>query len=226
MNMMLTATVKEGLTLGAFTISPEMFYAWGAMLIVLMLGLLGRRYLNRLEVSDKPPKFIIICEQLLSFFDGTVATNPYRRFMGPMLATLFTYLLFINTMSLWGLRPAAYDLSIAISLGLLTFITMHTLSFKTYGFKGYFKQYMQPFGFMLPLNMISFATESVTISLRLFGNMVAGTVLAEVLRALITPLGYFIPGVALSFYLDIFSGTIQALVFTMLTAILISSRTE
>lgn len=226
MNLMLTATVKEGLTLGAFTIAPEMFYGWGAMIIIIGLGLLGRRYLNRLDVNEKPPKFIIICEQLLSFFDGSVARNPYRRVMGPMLSTLFVYLLLINTLSLWGLRPAAYDLSIAFSLGLLTFIIMHSLSFQTYGFKGYFKQYMQPFGFMLPLNMISFATESVTISLRLFGNMVAGTVLVEVLRQLITPIGYLIPGVALSFYLDIFSGTIQALVFTMLTAILISSRTE
>ncbi|MGL4972431.1 MAG: F0F1 ATP synthase subunit A [Culicoidibacterales bacterium] len=226
MNMMLTTAVKEGLTIGNFTIGPEMFYGWAAMLIIIGLGLLGRKYLNQLDPSGKPPKFIIICEQLLSFFDGTVATNPYRRTIGPMLSTLFIYLLLINTLSLWGLRPAAYDLSIALSLGLLTFIIMHSLSFKTYGAKGYFKQYMKPFGFMLPLNMISFATESVTISLRLFGNMVAGTVLAEVLRALITPLGYFIPGVALSFYLDIFSGTIQALVFTMLTAILISSRTE
>lgn len=225
MNLMLT-TVKEGLTIGNFTIGPEMFYAWTVMLILVGLGLIGRRYLSRLEPNGKPPKFIIICEQLLNFFDSTVTTNPYRRTIGPMLATLFTYLLLVNTLSLWGLRPAAYDLSIALSLGLLTFIIMHSLSFRTYGFKGYFGQYMKPFGFMLPLNMISFATESVTISLRLFGNMVAGTVLAEVLRALITPLGYFIPGVALSFYLDIFSGTIQALVFTMLTAILISSRTE
>ncbi|MGL5295365.1 MAG: F0F1 ATP synthase subunit A [Culicoidibacterales bacterium] len=226
MNLIFATTVKEGLTIGSSTIPPGMFYAWIVMLVIIGLGLLGRSYLNRLNVNDKPPKFIVICEQLLQFFDGVVATNPYRKKLAPMLATLFMYLLLINTLSLWGLRPAAYELPIALSLGVLTFIIMHSLSFKTYGFKGYFKQYMQPFGFMLPLNMISFATESVTISLRLFGNMVAGTVLVAVLQQLITPLGYFLPGIPLSFYLDIFSGVIQALVFTMLTAILISSRTE
>ncbi|MFN3534314.1 MAG: F0F1 ATP synthase subunit A, partial [Desulfatiglandales bacterium] len=115
------------------------------------------------------------------------------------------------------------DLNTTLSLGVLGFIIAHYSGIRAKGIKTYLKEYCEPIFFMAPLNVIGELAKVVSISFRLYGNIMGGGIIIIVVSHLIYQL--ILPP-ALLFFFGLFVGTVQAFVFTMLTLVYISLQVK
>lgn len=138
----------------------------------------------------------------------------------PMIIALFMFVLFCNWI---GFIPHLYeptnDLNTPLSLGLMGFVIAHYAGIRQKGFKKYIKAYFDPIFFMAPLNIIGEISKVISISFRLFGNIMGGTIIVLVVSHLVFSL--LLPPFLNAFFV-LFIGGIQAFVFTMLTLVYIA----
>lgn len=143
---------------------------------------------------------------------------------GPLIVSLFLFLLISNWLGLIPhLQEPTKDLNTPLSLGVMGFAIAHYAGIKSKGFKAYILEYFQPIFFMMPLNLIGELAKIVSISFRLFGNVMGGSIIILVVsyltyNAVLPPL--------LNAFFGLFVGTIQAFVFTMLTVVYISVQVK
>lgn len=190
--------------------------------VILILGI-GAFLLTR-NLKLKPSKVQAALEKLYQSLRNLVVNTMgemYESFL-PYIGTLMIYLLILNFMGLLGVKPPTQDLSVTVSLAIVTFLVVNLNAIKKNGLVGYSKAFAHPFAMMLPINIMERVVLPVSLALRLFGNMVAATVLVELVYsslaqiAVVAQIGLpiFVHG-----YFDLFDGTIQMLVFSMLTMI-------
>lgn len=138
----------------------------------------------------------------------------------PLITALFMFLLFANWI---GMLPYMHeptnDLNTPLSLGILGFVLAHYTGIREKGFKAYIKSYFEPIFFMMPLNLIGELAKVISISFRLFGNIMGGSIIIIVVSYL--TLSLVLPPFLNAFFV-IFIGAIQAFVFTMLTLVYIA----
>ena len=115
------------------------------------------------------------------------------------------------------------DLNTTLGYGILGFFIAHYAGIRTKGLKAYLLEYFQPIFFMAPLNIIGELSKVVSISFRLFGNIMGGSIIITVVSHLVYSL--VLPPILNGFF-GLFVGTIQAFVFTMLTLVYISVQTK
>jgi len=147
---------------------------------------------------------------------GKERTKTYA----PLICALFMFLLLSNWIGMIPhLHEPTKDLNTPLPLGLMGFFIAHAAGIKTKGFKAYAKEYCEPIFFMMPLNLIGELSKIVSISFRLFGNIMGGSIIILVVSYLTYSIG--LPPLLCAFF-GIFVGAIQAFVFTMLTLVYIS----
>ena len=143
---------------------------------------------------------------------------------GPMVCALFMFLLLSNCLVIIPhLEYPTKDLNTHLSLGLMWFDIAHYAGIKSKGFKAYAIEYFQPIFFMMPLNLIGELAKIVSISFRLFGNVMGGSIIILVVSYL--SYSVILPPFLNAFF-GLFVGTIQAFVFTMLTIVYISVQVK
>lgn len=143
---------------------------------------------------------------------------------GPLIIALFMFLLLSNWLGIIPhLGEPTKDLNTPLSLGIMGFVIAHHAGLKAKGLKQYLKEYCEPVFFMAPLNVIGEFAKIVSISFRLFGNIMGGAIIILVVSYLTYSL--IIPPF-LSFFFGCFVGTVQAFVFTMLTVVYISVQVK
>jgi F-type H+-transporting ATPase subunit a len=146
------------------------------------------------------------------------------RTYGPLTIALFMFLLLSNWFGIIPhLEEPTKDLNTPLSLGIMGFCIAHYAGIKTKGIGAYLKEYCQPIFFMAPLNVIGELAKVISISFRLFGNIMGGAIIILVVSyltysILLPPFLYF--------FFGCFVGTIQAFVFTMLTIVYISVQVK
>lgn len=198
-------------------------------IVILILGI-GAFLLTR-NLKLKPSKTQAALEKLYqSIRDFVVGTmgESYESFL-PYIGTLMIYLLILNFIGLTGFKPPTQDLSITVSFAIVTFLVVNINAIKKNGISGYGKGLTHPFPLMLPINIMERLVLPVSLSLRLFGNMLAATVLVElVYKSLgsIATIAQIGSPVLVHLYFDLFDGTIQMLVFSILTMINIKVTAE
>ena len=135
----------------------------------------------------------------------------------------------MNLLGLIGIAPTTKNYSVALTLGLISFFVIQGYAINKVGIGHYFLGYGEPMLFMLPLNIIERIMLPVSLSLRLFGNILAASFIVELVYesldkiAWIAQIGLPIP---LHAYFDVFDGTIQMVIFVMLTMINIKVVSE
>lgn len=208
--------------LGFFTINftASIVLQWVAILILGISSFLLTKNLKR-----KPDKKQAALEQIYGIVQSVVTSTMGKEYIAyvPYLGSLMIYLIVLNFMGLIGLKPPTQDLSVAAGLAISTFLVIHYTALKRNGVGGYLKGYAHPFVLMLPINIMERVMLPVSLALRLYGNMLAATVLVELVYEKLPKFG--IPIIAHG-YFDLFDGTIQMLVFTMLTMIQIKLTAE
>ena len=142
----------------------------------------------------------------------------YRNYIG----SLFLFLLISNISGLLGLRPPTADYGVTFPLGIITFVLIQYNNIKWNKFRA-FTDLFQPIPVLFPIKLIGELAVPFSISLRLFGNVVSGTVIMALIYGLLSKVAILWPGI-LHAYFDIFSGAIQTYVFCMLRMVFITQK--
>jgi F-type H+-transporting ATPase subunit a len=143
---------------------------------------------------------------------------------GPLTCALFMFLVISNWLGIIPhLDEPTKDLNTPLGLGLMGFFIAHYAGIKTKGIKNYLKEYCAPIFFMAPLNIIGELAKVISISFRLFGNIMGGSIIILVVSYL--TYSVLLPPFLNAFF-GLFVGTIQAFVFTMLTIVYISVQVK
>jgi F-type H+-transporting ATPase subunit a len=143
---------------------------------------------------------------------------------GPLTIALFMFLLLSNWLGIIPhLEEPTKDLNTPLSLGIMGFCIAHYAGIKSKGLKQYLKEYCEPIFFMAPLNIIGEFAKIVSISFRLFGNIMGGSIIILVVSYLAYSI--VLPPFLYAFF-GLFVGTVQAFVFTMLTIVYISVQVK
>lgn len=166
----------------------------------------------------------LIVEKLDGMVEGTMGKNAvkYRNYIG----TIFIFILFSNISGLLGLRPPTADYGVTFPLGVITFTLIRFNQFKYHKPKEIWADMCSPLPPWLPIwfpiNVISELAVPISLSLRLFANILSGTIMMTLVYGLLKWVAAIWPA-ALHVYFDLFSGTIQTYVFCMLTMTYVSN---
>lgn len=193
------------------------------LVVVAIIGLIA--FWSTKDLKRKPEgKKQIVVEYIYTTIQSLVDSNmgeEYRSVI-PFIGTIAAFILPMNLLGLVGIEPTTKQYSVALGLGLISFFVIQGYAIKKRGVKEYFIGYGHPMVFMLPLNVIERVMLPVSLSLRLFGNVLAASFIVELVYdglskiAWIAQIGLPVP---LHAYFDIFDGSIQMVIFVMLTMI-------
>jgi F-type H+-transporting ATPase subunit a len=191
---------------------------WIVFALLIILGLIVGR---KKEILPQPVQ--VLGELIVSMFYGLTEDalgKEQAKKYAPLVCALFLFLLISNWLGIIPhLHEPTKDLNTTLGLGVMGFVIAHYAGIKSKGLKAYLKEYFQPIFFMMPLNVIGELAKIVSISFRLFGNIMGGSIIILVVSYLTYSI--VLPPL-LSAFFGLFVGTIQAFVFTMLTVVYIS----
>ena len=195
-------------------------------LLIVVLVLIGIAFLiSRVmkKATEVPGTAQNVAEIIVDLLDGVVKGGMGKsayKFMN-YIGTVFIFILICNISGLFGLRPPTADYGVTLPLGLITFVLIHFNKFKHQKVKGVIEGLCSPWPFWAPINMIGDIAVPISLSLRLFANVLSGTVMMALVYGLLSVIAIGWPAV-LHVYFDLFSGAIQTYVFCMLTMTYIS----
>lgn len=221
----------HGYTDTKFTLFGTDFYLTTthiSMIIViaslLIFAILANRAIKKADPNKVPGPFLNVVELIVEALDGMVVGSmgekkalKFRNYV----SALFLFILACNLSGLLGLRPPTADYGVTFPLAIMTWILIQFNGFKYQKF-GKIKALFEPIFLFFPMNLISEFSTPVSMSLRLFGNILSGTVMMGLLYGLLPKVLTLVWPAALHIYLDVFAGAIQTYVFCMLTMCFVS----
>ncbi len=198
-------------TIGGIAITDTVVSTWIIMILIVALAAVMGKY--RPMVLEL---FLDLINDLLSDVMG----RPVEPFL-PFLGTLAIFIAAANTFSAVPFITApTRDISTPLALALLVFFSVHYFGIQEKGLWRYIKDMATPI-FTLPLEIIGQLSRTMALTLRLFGNIISGEMVVAVLFAL-APL--FVPVPMAGF--GLFTGILQAFIFTSLAAVYIAAGVE
>ena len=195
------------------------------LLVIVTFCIAANRVMKR--ASEVPGGFQNIVELVVEKLDGMVESvmgKNASRFAN-YIGTIFIFILLSNISGLFGLRPPTADYGVTFPLGVMTFAIIHFNKFKHQKVSGVIKGLCNPWVFWAPINIIGDLAVPISLSLRLFANVLSGTVMMALVYALLSKIAIIWPA-ALHVYFDLFSGAIQTYVFCMLTMTYVNDAIE
>lgn len=210
---------------GVLDITGEVVTMWAILLTVTVLSLIATRHMR-----ERPGKFQNVVETgieyLDHFFSGILGKAHARKYFF-FLGSLFIFIIFANYSGILpGMGLTKYmkaptsSLSTTLGLGIAAFLFLQIAGLAN-GVKKYFKRFVSPMFFMLPLLVLDEFIKPASLALRLFGNVFGEETVTEELYGII-PIGVPVIMMALSLLFC----AIQAVVFTMLVSIYLSEGLE
>lgn len=216
--------------LGTFKIHGQVFLvSWFVITILLIISVVGTRQLKR-----APQGIQNFMEFVLEFLQGIaksqIGEHEYRSWV-PYVATLFLFIFGCNwagALVPWKiihlpegeLSAPTNDINTTVALSLLTSLSYFYAGINKKGI-GYFARYIQPTPVLLPINILEDFTKPLSLSFRLFGNILADELVVSVLTSLV-PIIVPLPVMVLG----LFASSIQALIFSTLSAAYIGEALE
>lgn len=195
-------------------------------LLIVLLVLIGFAIAANIAMkhaTQVPGFFQNIVELIVEMLDNMVKSSMGKSAgkFANYIGSIFIFILISNISGLFGLRPPTADYGVTLPLGLLTFILIHFNKFKHQKVSGVLKGLCDPWPIWAPINIIGDIAVPISLSLRLFANVLSGVVMMALVYGLLKFIAIGWPA-ALHVYFDLFSGAIQTYVFCMLTMTYIS----
>lgn len=189
------------------------------MVLVIFSVIANRKLAHATEVPDTFQNVLeLMVEKLSGIVEGNMGSHAPK--FTNYICTIFVFILVSNISGLFGLRPPTADYGTTFALGIITFALIHITKWRNQSFKQIWTDMCSPlppwFPLWLPINLISEIAVPISLSLRLFANVLSGTVMMALVYGLLAKIAYVWPAV-LHVYFDLFSGAIQTYVFCMLT---------
>ena len=213
-------------------------------LFTVTLLLIGLAFLVTRKISKRPGKVQVLVEKAVNMLYGLVEDTMGKHNMkfAPYIGTLFLSSIIGTLIGMTQLfRSVTADLSVTLAWAIVTSVMVWYSSIKNFGFKAWLKGFTEPIVVMTPMNIVSEIAQPVSMAFRHFGNVAGGSVLTALIYAalsLLTNLVFgWLPDVVLanlppifqagipavlSIYFDLFSGFVQAFVFSLLTMIYVA----
>lgn len=191
---------------------------WIVMAVLVLLALLAKKGIN----TDKKPSRIQTAMEaiVLGMRDQVreMSNDDPLKYL-PLVGTFFLFIAMANILSIfpWFKIPTS-SLSTTGAFAFAVLLSIPYYGIKNAGVRGYLKKYTEPTIFLLPMNILSDFTSTLAMAIRLFGNMCSGVIIGSILMLLVP----FILPLPMTI-LGLFSGFIQAYIFSVLTIIFVSA---
>lgn len=168
----------------------------------------------------KPNLLEYILEMVISVLDDAMDVDNLHPYI-PLLGSLMIFTLFANLISVIpGMKSPTADINTTIGLALIVVLSVHIYGMMKKGVWKYLKEFASPI-FMLPVELIGQFSRTLSLSMRLFGNILSGDLIVAIVFSIVP---YLLP-IALT-AITMVSGVLQAFVLTTLAALFISSAVE
>jgi F-type H+-transporting ATPase subunit a len=205
---------------GFVKLNATIVTTWGLMLLLTIGASLITRKLRSDVITSR---WQAALEILITGIDEQIKEVGLK-VPGHYIAFIGTLFIFIATANLFtiipGYEPPTSSLSTTSALAMCVFVAVPLFGIGRRGWRGYLKSYLQPTVIMLPFNLISELSRTLALAVRLFGNMMSGTMIIAILLT-ITP---FIFPVAMTL-LGLLTGMVQAYIFAILATVYIAAAT-
>lgn len=197
---------------------------------VLLIVINGK--LKKFDPLAKPKGSVLAIMMFYETIDKMVKekTNErIARFLTPYIMTVASYIFLANIAGLFSLETPTSNYSVTLVLGAITCVLIEVCSAMERGGKGYVKSWFEPLAPFVVINVLSKISTLLSLSLRLFGNILSGGILMSVIYQMLASVSKLIPLIGqfnifgvivapvLHFYFDLFSGVMQAYIFIVLS---------
>ena len=218
------------------TITEAQVNSWLVIISIFAICLFFTHGLKIRECSKRQ----YIAEWIVEKTEALVKENmgEYFSSFAPFIAAMLALSAFSSLISLFGLYPPTSDLNIVAGWAILVFVLITYYKFKC-GPVHYLKSFSKPVAFLTPINIISEVSTPFSMAFRHYGNILSSTVISVLvaagLQGLSSMLLGWLPGIigeipflqigipaVLSIYFDVFSGCLQAYIFSTLTMLYIA----
>lgn len=213
------------------------------VILAILFIALGKKFRNA-DPMEKPHGIMTFVLWAVTSVYNSVKDSCGEKFAknyAPYILVLWCYIFFSNIISLFGITSPTSNLSVTLTLSIMTWCVIQYVELKYGGLKAYLHSFIEPIAVMLPMNIIGKFSTMVSMSLRLFGNILCGGIMMSMIYSFcnwistslihlitgstITWLNFMAPVLApvLHAYFDVFSGFIQTLVFVTLSTVLVGN---
>ena len=206
---------------GFLKLNATIVFTWGLMFVLVVGSILVTRNLSTGLRRYRWQNLLEIVVTAINKQIEEVGLRQPEKYLG-FLGTLF---LFVAMASLFtiipGYEPPTGSLSTTAALAICVFVAVPLFGIEDCGLGGYLRAYLKPTFIMLPFNIISELSRTLALAVRLFGNMMSGTMILAILLT-VTP---FIFPIVMS-ALGLLTGMVQAYIFSILATVYIAAATR
>ena len=207
-------------------ITDTVISTWILMGLLITLAIVVRIRIRKFK--DVPTGFQNVIEALVELFENYVRTTAGEKlmFLGNWFFTVFIFVLLSNLGGMIpGFRPPTADWSMTVALAIVTLVLIQVMGIKFR--KGeYIRSFFRPMFLFLPINLIGEIARPISISFRLFGNMLAGLIMMSLIYSIVPIFAQFVIPAFLHAYFDLFSGILQTYIFVTLSLSFIAGAAE
>lgn len=208
-------------------IPNSIFNVFVVAIVLIGFAVYIKGQLEKASTDESPSTLLVLVEFFKESVDGLIVSTmgEHNMAFAPFIFSLFIFLILSNVLGLVGLGSPTANYSVTLALALVTFVISQGIGIKTSGIGGHLKGYFEPMPLLAPLNIIGDLADPISLSFRLFGNILSGGLILSLVAA---GFGFFSVVIAppLHIYFDMFSGILQAFIFTMLTMVFIAGNTS
>ncbi len=200
--------------------------------VAIVLIILAKWSTSRMEKIPKGKQFW--AEMLVSGIYKLVEDTMGKKASGyaPYIGTLFLFLVLGSMLGMLHERPMTADVNMTFAVAIITFVLIQRQAIVSHGVKGKLKEMCDPYPFMFPLKIIEQISFPVSLAFRLFGNILAGFIVIELLfeglhagsdmLGLTIPIFQAVIPLPANLFFDVFEPVLQSFIFVMLTMVFIS----
>jgi len=201
--------------------------SWIAMAVIILWAFLATRKMKEVPTGLQNTAELVV-EGITNFTENFM--GPMGKKFAPYVGTVGLFLVISNTLGALfmgdlthGLiAPPTRSLGVTVALAVMTIVIAIGSGIYVKGIKGFIKRLFEPLPFLFPFNILEFITKPLSLSMRLFGNILGAYILMELL---FSSLPWGIPSIA-CMYFDLFDGILQAFVFVLLTTLYVSEEVK
>ncbi len=212
-----------------FLIHQSIIIWLGVLILVGVLLVWAGGKIKKADPTAEPKGVVLVFEIIGGLAKGVIGGNLNERTWKylPFMGTVMICMVLSNLIGLLGLQPPTSNLSVNATLALMVVFLIHGTDIRAHGVKGKLKSLAEPMAFLFPLNVIGDLAFPLSLTLRLFGNMLGGTIIVTLLYSMIKSL---MPFSAIAFavtpflhmYFDVFTAFMQTYIFFTLASFFLS----
>lgn len=235
----------DGILKDGIPIYDSIITMWIVMAVLIILALIFTRNLKKIPEGKQNAAEILV--NFINSFTKDNLGHHWKHF-APYLGTVLLFLVISNIISIFSIipsfeqlaklthlgffenlkefsyeiKPPTKDINVTVCMALMSIILVIGSGIRFKGMKGWLKSFVKPIPVMLPFNILDYFIRPLSLSLRLFGNILGAFIIMELIYI---AAGAVIPA-AFSIYFDLFDGALQAYIFVFLTSIYIAEAIE